>query len=220
MTTVTSCAPGRGAVVLAGYFDRTCCSRTVRTVKARNVSGTRTDAGQTIDDRSRAHAIDLGPFTFDRVAYERALGETASLVSRPPRRGRVHGYHPRPARAGDARTVRPRLSRSGHDARFRHRRRSGRTPALRLLGLRGEFDEIFARIRDRALRYWADPFRHEPDQINTWDGGRGVYFDDPNGHLLEIITRPYVSGGTTTDHPHALTAPSAGRTTADPLSRS
>src|SRR5829696_6735502 len=52
-----------------------------------------------------------------------------------------------------------------------------------------EFDEIFSRIRDRGLRYWADPFRHEPDRINTWDGGRGVYFDDPNGHLLEIITR-------------------------------
>jgi catechol 2,3-dioxygenase-like lactoylglutathione lyase family enzyme len=69
-----------------------------------------------------------------------------------------------------------------------------------------EFDEIFARIRDRALRYWADPFRQEPDRINTWDGGRGVYFDDPNGHLLEIITRPYGSGGATTDHPHPLVA--------------
>jgi len=69
-----------------------------------------------------------------------------------------------------------------------------------------EFDEIFARIRDRGLPYWADPFRHEPDRINTFDGGRGVYFDDPNGHLLEIITRPYGSGGTTTDHPHPLVA--------------
>ena len=69
-----------------------------------------------------------------------------------------------------------------------------------------EFDEIFERIRERRLSYWADPGRHERDQINTWDGGRGVYFDDPNGHLLEIITRPYGSGGTTASRPHPLFA--------------
>jgi catechol 2,3-dioxygenase-like lactoylglutathione lyase family enzyme len=57
-----------------------------------------------------------------------------------------------------------------------------------------EFDEIFGRIRARDLPYWADPFRKEPGQINTHDGGRGVYFPDPSGHLLEIITRPYGSG--------------------------
>ena len=69
-----------------------------------------------------------------------------------------------------------------------------------------EFDQIFMRIRERGLTYWADPYRHERDQINTWDGGRGVYFDDPNGHLLEIITRPYGSGGTTTSRVHPLFA--------------
>jgi catechol 2,3-dioxygenase-like lactoylglutathione lyase family enzyme len=69
-----------------------------------------------------------------------------------------------------------------------------------------EFDEIFGRIRDRALSFWADPSRQEPDRINTWDGGRGVYFEDPGGHLLEIITRPYGSGGTTSDNPHPLFA--------------
>jgi catechol 2,3-dioxygenase-like lactoylglutathione lyase family enzyme len=69
-----------------------------------------------------------------------------------------------------------------------------------------EFDEIFDRIRERRLSYWADPGRHERDQINTWDGGRGLYFDDPNGHLLEIITRPYGSGGTTASRPHPLFA--------------
>lgn len=57
-----------------------------------------------------------------------------------------------------------------------------------------EFDEIFGRIRQRGLRYWADPFKERPGEINQNDGGRGVYFDDPNGHLLEIITRPYGSG--------------------------
>jgi catechol 2,3-dioxygenase-like lactoylglutathione lyase family enzyme len=70
-----------------------------------------------------------------------------------------------------------------------------------------EFDEIFARIRERRLSYWADPGRHKRDQVNTWDDGRGLYFDDPNGHLLEIITRPYGSGGTTASQPHPLIAP-------------
>lgn len=69
-----------------------------------------------------------------------------------------------------------------------------------------EFDEIFARIRARGLPYWADPYRHEPGRINEWDGGRGVYFDDPNGHLLEVITRPYGSGGTTSPKVHPLFA--------------
>jgi len=58
-----------------------------------------------------------------------------------------------------------------------------------------EFDDIFGRIRERGLTYWADPFRREPGKINTRDGGRGVYFEDPSGHLLEILTRPYGSGG-------------------------
>jgi catechol 2,3-dioxygenase-like lactoylglutathione lyase family enzyme len=57
-----------------------------------------------------------------------------------------------------------------------------------------EFDEIFGRIRDRGLQYWADPGRRRPGEINTNDGGRGVYWDDPSGHFLEIITRPYGSG--------------------------
>ncbi len=58
-----------------------------------------------------------------------------------------------------------------------------------------DFDEIFGRIRDRGLQYWADPFKSRPGEINHNDGGRGVYFDDPDGHLLEVITRPYGSGG-------------------------
>lgn len=58
-----------------------------------------------------------------------------------------------------------------------------------------EFDEIFGRIRERNLDYWADPGRHRPGEINDRDGGRGVYFEDPSGHFLEILTRPYGSGG-------------------------
>ena len=58
-----------------------------------------------------------------------------------------------------------------------------------------EFDEIFGRIRDRDLPYWADPAQTQVGEINSHDGGRGLYFKDPNGHLLEIITRQYGSGG-------------------------
>jgi catechol 2,3-dioxygenase-like lactoylglutathione lyase family enzyme len=67
-----------------------------------------------------------------------------------------------------------------------------------------EFDVIFGRIREHRLAYWADPYRRLHGEINTWDGGRGVYFDDPNGHLLELITRPYGSGGAGESHPHPL----------------
>jgi extradiol dioxygenase family protein len=58
-----------------------------------------------------------------------------------------------------------------------------------------EFDEIFGRIRERRLPYWADPAHRHAGEINRHDGGRGVYWNDPNGHYLEIITRPYGSGG-------------------------
>lgn len=58
-----------------------------------------------------------------------------------------------------------------------------------------EFDAIFNRIRERNLPYWADPARQKKSEINTHDGGRGLYFEELNGHLLEIITRPYGSGG-------------------------
>src|SRR5262245_5538840 len=56
-----------------------------------------------------------------------------------------------------------------------------------------EFDEIFARIRERRLSYWADPAQAQPGEINHNDGGRGFYFEDPDGHFLEILTRPYGS---------------------------
>jgi catechol 2,3-dioxygenase-like lactoylglutathione lyase family enzyme len=58
-----------------------------------------------------------------------------------------------------------------------------------------EFDLIFGRIKERGLDYWADPGKSRKGEINTHFGGRGVYFEDPGGHFLEIITRPYGSGG-------------------------
>ena len=57
-----------------------------------------------------------------------------------------------------------------------------------------EFDAVLGRIRQTGLDYWADPAKSRPAEINHNDGGRGVYFPDPNGHLLEVITRPYGSG--------------------------
>ena len=56
-----------------------------------------------------------------------------------------------------------------------------------------EFDAIVARIRTKQLPHWADPARTRPGEINTHFGGRGVYFEDPDGHLLEAITKPYGS---------------------------
>jgi len=58
-----------------------------------------------------------------------------------------------------------------------------------------EFTAIYGRIRERGLQHWADPRGQHPGEINHNDGGRGVYFQDPSGHYLEIITKPYGSGG-------------------------
>jgi catechol 2,3-dioxygenase-like lactoylglutathione lyase family enzyme len=53
-----------------------------------------------------------------------------------------------------------------------------------------QFDASFAKIQARKQPYWADPYRHRPNEINTHNGGRLVYFEDPSGHFLEIRTRP------------------------------
>ncbi|HLH28121.1 MAG TPA: VOC family protein [Acidimicrobiales bacterium] len=58
-----------------------------------------------------------------------------------------------------------------------------------------EFEDAFGRIRARGQDFWADPGLRRQGEINRNDGGRGVYFRDPDGHLLELITRPYGSGG-------------------------
>ena len=58
-----------------------------------------------------------------------------------------------------------------------------------------DFDAIYGKIRARGLQHWADPRRERLGEINHRDGGRGVYFPDPSGHAMEILTRPYGSGG-------------------------
>lgn len=54
-----------------------------------------------------------------------------------------------------------------------------------------DFDAIWDRIRSDSRPFWADPFRTIEGQINHGDGGRGLYWDGPDGHWMEIITRPY-----------------------------
>ncbi len=56
-----------------------------------------------------------------------------------------------------------------------------------------EFDRIFDRVQQLGLDHWADPGLLRRGQINRNDGGRGMYFHDPDGHLLEAVTRPYGS---------------------------
>ena len=56
-----------------------------------------------------------------------------------------------------------------------------------------QFDAGLAKIVDKGLAHWADPARQQPGQINRHWGGCGVYFEDPDGHLLELITKPYGS---------------------------
>jgi hypothetical protein len=65
-----------------------------------------------------------------------------------------------------------------------------------------EFDRVYARIRDRGLQYWADPVKQRADKTRLHNGGRGVYFDDPDGHFLEVMTRP--CWGLTASNQHSL----------------
>jgi catechol 2,3-dioxygenase-like lactoylglutathione lyase family enzyme len=57
-----------------------------------------------------------------------------------------------------------------------------------------EFDAIMGRLHQAGITFYADPGHRRAGEINRNDGGRGAYFADPNGHSLEIITRPYGSG--------------------------
>lgn len=58
-----------------------------------------------------------------------------------------------------------------------------------------DFEPIFERVQGEAIEYFADPGHRRRGEINTRDNGRGFYFSDPDGHNLEVLTRPYGSGG-------------------------
>jgi catechol 2,3-dioxygenase-like lactoylglutathione lyase family enzyme len=53
-----------------------------------------------------------------------------------------------------------------------------------------EFDAIFSRIKNSELPFGSAPWSLEDRKLNDWGGGRGVYFRDPNGHVLELMTVP------------------------------
>jgi catechol 2,3-dioxygenase-like lactoylglutathione lyase family enzyme len=53
-----------------------------------------------------------------------------------------------------------------------------------------EFDAIFDRIKTAGLAYGSDPSHLDNRKLNAWGGGRGVYFTDPDGHVLELMTVP------------------------------
>jgi len=57
-----------------------------------------------------------------------------------------------------------------------------------------EFDAVFGRIEQRKIRYWADPGKQRDGELYEHNGGRGFYFEDPDGHLLEVMTRTYDLG--------------------------
>jgi len=52
-----------------------------------------------------------------------------------------------------------------------------------------EFDAVLDRVKAEAIPYGSGPFSRDDMQLNTHRGGRGFYFDDPNGHILELLTR-------------------------------
>jgi catechol 2,3-dioxygenase-like lactoylglutathione lyase family enzyme len=56
-----------------------------------------------------------------------------------------------------------------------------------------EFDEIFGRVKAEGLVYGSDPWTPDNMEINHWNGGLGVYFRDPNEHLLELLTKDYTA---------------------------
>ena len=52
-----------------------------------------------------------------------------------------------------------------------------------------EFDAILSRVQEAGIPFGSDPWNLENRKLNDWNGGRGVYFRDPNGHILELLTR-------------------------------
>ncbi|THA22894.1 VOC family protein [Streptomyces sp. A1277] len=54
------------------------------------------------------------------------------------------------------------------------------------------FDRAYRRLAEGGVEHWADPQMTRPGETNTERGGRGVYFKDPAGHAIELITRPYL----------------------------
>ncbi|WP_427920208.1 VOC family protein [Streptomyces sp. cg40] len=54
------------------------------------------------------------------------------------------------------------------------------------------FDAMIGRLEAVGVTYYSDPYHKDPGRTNDLFGGRGAYFEDPGGHNMEIMTRPYV----------------------------
>jgi catechol 2,3-dioxygenase-like lactoylglutathione lyase family enzyme len=70
-----------------------------------------------------------------------------------------------------------------------------------------EFGDIFGRVKAEGLTYGSGPFTPDDMKTNDWNGGRGVYFRDPNGHLLELLTRDYTAATMADNDPPATSKP-------------
>jgi catechol 2,3-dioxygenase-like lactoylglutathione lyase family enzyme len=68
--------------------------------------------------------------------------------------------------------------------------RSGRSHHYAFHISEADFDAIFSRVKAKGIPYGSGPFSHTDGKINKRRGGRGFYFEDPNGHLLEVMTVP------------------------------
>ena len=55
---------------------------------------------------------------------------------------------------------------------------------------KAEFEAIFARIKKAGITYGSAPWSLDEGKLKDWGGGKGVYFQDPNGHVLELMTVP------------------------------
>jgi catechol 2,3-dioxygenase-like lactoylglutathione lyase family enzyme len=53
-----------------------------------------------------------------------------------------------------------------------------------------EFDAILRRVKAAKIAFGSAPWSLDDGKLNDWNGGRGVYFRDPNGHVLELMTAP------------------------------
>jgi catechol 2,3-dioxygenase-like lactoylglutathione lyase family enzyme len=53
-----------------------------------------------------------------------------------------------------------------------------------------EFSAIFRRIKKAGLSFGSAPWSLDDGKLNDWGGGRGLYFTDPDGHVLELMTVP------------------------------
>lgn len=53
-----------------------------------------------------------------------------------------------------------------------------------------EFDAILKRVQEAGIVFGSEPWDLDNGQLNSWNGGRGFYFRDPNRHILELMTKP------------------------------